>query len=147
METLYDHNISPSSKSLNEMIVDRTRLVLQLSEWRDSILPFSIISGSDLTTDDDSTFDSKRFDILLSIYYYRSILLANRAVLEKSLVQFILQDDRNVSHLVWQPLQSIILNDQQCAMELQNIFALIHKMDPGFLRRHAAWWTANYSGK
>lgn len=147
MESLYRHNIEGVGRvPLVETVAERLRLSLRLERWRDDISSFcGILCGSDLSDWTASSFDSNRFQILLSVQYYGTKLLLNGPVLAGFLMEWRLEH-RSARELDAALESSAVAIKDACdaAQELQAIISAVNSSAPNFLDCNAAWWTCNF---
>jgi hypothetical protein len=150
IELLYDHNIEPLGPlNLQELVTKRLQFSWQLDKWRESLSSTSdVISASELKESVSASYDAKRFQILLSIQYYRLLLLVNFPLLTAflSLVIKERKSEREFTFLL-EAAVPVVKNDLMAANELRGIIHAITTCVKPFLDRNAAWWTCNYTSK
>ena len=140
---------SAEALDIQEIIPRRLRLSYQLEKWRQDISPFcTILSEHDLGLLSPSTNDAVRFQIMLSIHYYRVALLINGPVLTRILAESF-DGKRNERRfvLILDDALPAVKNDYLAAKCLQTIIhSLCTQMEP-FLNRNGAWWICNYTSE
>lgn len=144
--SIYSHNIeSVTQNPFDELSIETFRLSSDLERWRDAATPFGeILSSVDMINWTSSTFDSHRFQILLSIQYYSTKLLIMAPLLTGFLTARRGLPGRELMALLSSAIP-VIEDDYAATTELQSIIRSIVDTDPGFLDRNAAWWTCNFT--
>ena len=150
VETLYDHNIeSFETIPLEELVVRRLQLFWKLERWRGDISSLcKIIAEGDLEAWSAASYHANRFQILLSLQYYRSILLINYPVVSTFLdgrVRGLHAAESDEAML--ESIASVIKNDFYASKKLQAIIHGAATSGETFLDSNAAWWMCNYAGR
>ena len=147
---LYDHNIeSLAPLNLQELISKRLQLLWQLDKWQESLSSnFDVLSAAELVATGSSSYDAKRFQILLSIQYYRTLLLVNYPVLN-AFLNLAIKERKNGREFAFllEATAPVVKNDLMAANELQGIITAIAMCPEPFLDRNAAWWVCNSASK
>ncbi|KAH7030054.1 fungal-specific transcription factor domain-containing protein [Macrophomina phaseolina] len=148
VESLYDHNIGTSGgMSLQATVIQRLQLLSKLDDWRRQSSPFfDILKTTELGTCSPPSYESNRFQILLSIQYYKTVLLINSAVLAV-LVYGTSTGAPHESHnsLPLEYTMPVIREDFTAARNLDRIIHCITTRGGSFLDSNATWWTCNYT--
>jgi hypothetical protein len=150
VEQLYNHNIdSVSEDSLHDLISKRLQLAWQLKEWRQSLSStFSIVPAAELTNMSSALLEAKRFQVLLSIRYYRILLLIDCPLLTAflNLVTEARKNEIDFDFLL-EAVTPVVKNDLVAANELREIIHTVTLNAETFLDRNAAWFMCNYASK
>ncbi|KAK5046124.1 hypothetical protein LTR84_008581 [Exophiala bonariae] len=145
VEVLYDHNIDSAKSSIDNLLVRRLELQLELERWRISTAgSWKLLTGAELHGKPKSTYESLRFEILLSIHYYRTLMLINRPLITSILKSWITELSL-VPETTTAVVLPIVQNDFTAAKELVGIVQAIESSGTSFLHRYGAWFLANYS--
>lgn len=150
IELLYGHNIdSACLNSPQELLGNRIQLLWQLGKWRESLQPaYSIVTAAEVDESDSASFDTEKFQILLSIQYYRLLLLINGPIITAFLNFVIVEhSDKMGLGLLMEAIGSVIMNDIVAAKEVQGIVHTVTVTSESFWDRNAAWLTSNYTSK
>jgi len=102
----------------------------------------------DLSELSSSTSDAVRFQIMLSLHYYRVSLLINEPILTRILSAIIdsQTNEREIAMILDDALPAA-KNDYIAAKCLQAIINSICVQLEPFLNRNGAWWICNYTSK
>ncbi|OJD29037.1 transcriptional regulatory protein [Diplodia corticola] len=143
VESMYDHNLEPEADlGLEDLIVERLKLVVKLEQWRQSVSPFCDVLSEGL---DAKLLDSKRYETMLCIQYYRTVLLINgpilMGVLEHSIAK---RDAENITFIQEQVLPPI-KSSFSAALQLQQIISNVNRCGNAFINGNAMWWACNYT--
>lgn len=93
-------------------------------------------------------YDTHRFQVLLSVHYYRTTLLINSPILTSFLINS--DPEKNTTNEVTSLLEVNLLaikKDFTAARELERIVRGLNEAAPGFYDNNAAWWTCNFSSR
>ncbi|KAK1765888.1 C6 transcription factor [Phialemonium atrogriseum] len=148
IDSIYGCNIgSPSDLAPGDLIAKTIELLSRLGQWRDGISPFGILSQkSDLNTWCASKFHTERYMLLLSIYYYKTVMLASGpvliAVLERAVDP---AADGAAVGILQDASASVLKSDLQALKEFQRIIRGILQHDRPFFKRNAVWWVCNFT--
>lgn len=146
IEFLYDHNIDTTYPSIDTIIVRRLELQLDLERWRmSSARTWRILTEPELRGKPKNSFEALRFEILLSIHYYRTLMLINRPLIT-SILKCWITDSEPVPDTVVGVVLPVLQNDFTAAKELAGIVQVVETSGARFLHRYGAWFLANYSG-
>ncbi|CAM1505903.1 Fc.00g115400.m01.CDS01 [Cosmosporella sp. VM-42] len=147
MDSIHGSNISPSNRlALTDLVAKTLDLSLKLSQWRNTNLPSRLIgSDVDFSTWASHDFDAARNTIIISIFYYRTMML-----IHGSLLMFALELATNLSPeiaptIVQDTIQSLLKNDYAAVTEFHNLIRGIFRNQQSFLKNNAIWWTCNYA--
>lgn len=149
VDSIYGCNIgSPSDLAPGDLIAKTIELLSRLGQWRDGISPFGILSQkSDLNTWCAAEFHTERYVLLLSIYYYKTVMLASGpvliAVLERAIDP---AADGAAVGILQDTSASVLKSDLQALKEFQRIIRGILQHDRPFFKRNAVWWVCNFTG-
>lgn len=148
LHRMYYDNIDTNEPSSAEALIStRTTFQWQLEAWRRGVSPACrIMTGDGLSTDTAST-DTERFRFVLSIHYYRAVLLLNApallAVLRETM-DSTAADDWNslLEHAV-----PIVRHEFSALRDLHQIMSATLAKGRSFLDQNNAWWLCNYTCK
>jgi hypothetical protein len=146
IEVLYDHNIDTTYSAIDKILVRRLELQLDLERWRmSSAIAWRLLTVPELHGKPRNSFEAMRFDILLSLHYYRTRMLINRPVITSILKSWI-TDSEPVPETVVEVVLPVLQNDFTAAKELAGIIQVVQNSGGRFLHHYGAWFLANYSG-
>ncbi|KAK9451824.1 C6 transcription factor [Limtongia smithiae] len=150
VESIYDCNIGlPSELGLGSLTVKTIELLSQLAQWREKIGPRGILSTQvDLDSWDVAEFQSKCYMLLLSVYYYRTIMLVSGPVLMAVLDRRVTEQDSDDSYatgFLRDATGSVLRSDLQAVKEFGRILECLLRRDSAFFKRNAAWWVCNFT--
>jgi hypothetical protein len=147
LDSVCDSNIDTSCHISIESLVGKTlELSLRLERWRNDALPFTIVtSETDMDSWSAGMFNAQRKTILLSICYYRTVLL-----IHGTLLLTVLEIATSTSHIGLPPVlqdavRSLLRSDFDAVREFGNLIRALLSHNPAFFKRNAAWWTCNYA--
>ena len=150
VEKLYDHNIESNEElSTQDVLSARLQLSWELQKWRDASSSFvTILSDEPLLEWTLTSFDTIRFQIILSIFYYRTVLLINAPVLVRVLDKA-LRDQNNLEEfkLLLESAIPAIETDFFAAQQLQRIIQELATSSDQFIDRNALWYVCNYTSE
>jgi len=146
IEVLYDHNIDMSYPNIDTIVVRRLELQLDLERWRmSSERTWRILTGPELRGKPKNSLEALRFEILLSIHYYRTLMLINRPLIT-SILKCWITDSEPVPETMVETVLPVLQIDFTAAKQLATIVQAVVASGGGFLHRYGAWFLANYSG-
>lgn len=146
VEDLYDYNITSESPNIDSLLVTRMQLNLRLESWRQSLQPrWAIVSPADVRQKTRTELDSCWPQVLFSVHYYRCQMLLSRPIVLHMLRSWVAGADPPPH--VTDAVMPVITMDFAAASGLSDLIRAVVDSHPHFLRRHAAWFLANYSGK
>ena len=144
LASLHGFNLSSSSPlEFRELVQLTMKISLQLKDWDASGLIRSTTVLADWSASD---FENARHIVLLTIFYNRSVLLANSPLLTSSL-KMATSGSKDVSSTILQEIvKSLLKDDFDAASKLHHLISSILLANKSFLRCNAIWWTCNYAG-
>ena len=150
LDSIHDSNFSTVSRCpLPELIAKTLDLSLRLRRCRDNELEGSQIINSDVSfaSWSNDTFQAKRDSILISIFYYRTVLLVHGSLLTSALEAATMESQELASVLVRDTIRSLLKEDLAAVTNLHHLIRglLVHQRS--FFNRNAVWWICNYAGK
>ncbi|CAG9991517.1 unnamed protein product [Clonostachys byssicola] len=145
IDDIYDHNMGISDHmSFDDLVAKTVDLSRKLDQWRVNSSPFEICQHNLKSSIPlIGTSRAEGFENLLSIHYYRTVLLANGQLLLRILQEStsIRLGDMDISHqIAIAPLQ----RDYTAAKELSWVLSIISTSNSGFFESNATWWVCNY---
>lgn len=150
VEKMYDYNIESLAEiSTQELLGGRLQLSWELEKWRESTSSFvNIISDVHLAQWMSTSYDAIRFQICLSIFYYRTVLLVNAPLLLRVLNEALKDghDDKEFMLLLESAIPAF-KTDFLAAQQLQRIIEAIATCSEQFIERNALWYICNYTSK
>ena len=149
LDSIYDSNVSTSNHcSLNDLIAKTLNLSLRLEQWRDSKLEFGLI-GSNLSFDSWSadTFAAERHSILVSVFYYRTVLLIHGSLLMTALELATSGSQEIAPTLIQDTIRSLLKRDLLAVKDFHHLVRGLLSHDRPFFITNAIWWTCNYGGE
>ncbi|RGP81151.1 c6 transcription factor [Fusarium longipes] len=147
MESVCGSNIDPSSSIKTDKLLAKTlELSLRLEKWRSSISPRSILeSDVDFSSWTESDIEAQRNSILLSIFYYRTVLLIHGCLLMSALEAATSKDQQAVSGVVKNTAASLLKDDFVATNNFSHLIRSLLTYSPTFFKNNAIWWTCNYA--
>ena len=149
LDSLYDSNISTSNQLRLEDVVSRTlELSMKLDQWRSNKASVQIISTDvDFSSWNPQSWKTRRYDILMSIFYYRTILLIHGSLI-MTVLETVTRDGCDaMSRTIQDTVKLLLKNDYLAATGMLHILTGILQYQQSFLKSNAIWWTSNYAGK
>ncbi|KAK5079948.1 hypothetical protein LTR70_009104 [Exophiala xenobiotica] len=146
LHRMYHDNIDINEPSGAEALIStRTTFQWQLEAWRRGVNPaYHIMTGDGLITGTAST-DTERFRFVLSIHYYRAVLILNApallAVLRETMDITVADDWKALlEHAV-----PIVRHEFSALRDLHGIMSATLAKGRSFLDQNNAWWLCNYT--
>ncbi|KPM42955.1 hypothetical protein AK830_g3642 [Neonectria ditissima] len=148
LDSIYGSNIgSPAHMSPRDLTLKTAELLDKLEEWRGHNTHFPILtSKSDTDSWSADTIQSKAHVLLLSLYYYRNIMLISTPTLMSALEQVTnptAGDD--TSGMLKDISASVLRRDWVAIKQFQKILAAILRNSRVFLKGNAVWWVCNFT--
>lgn len=147
---MYGYNIETHTEMpTSELLVGRLQLSWELEKWRENTSSFpGILSDAQLAQRSPTSYDSIRFQLSLSIFYYQTLLLVNAPLLIRVLNEALKDrhNDRDFMLLLESAIPAI-KTDLLSAQQLQRIIEAIAMNSEQFVDRNALWYICNYTSK
>lgn len=145
---MYNFNISSANHTDYDDLVTKTlKLSRQIDTWRKSSSPFQVpVADSTTCASTSGSLGAEKYEVLLSIHYYRTVLLVNGPLLMGTL-ESVARCDGLVPDISQDVATSLLKRDFVATKELSKILSCIVQGDPAFFRRNASWWICNYGGE
>ncbi|KAM5354985.1 hypothetical protein ACJ41O_001631 [Fusarium nematophilum] len=141
-------NIDPPGRLTVEDLLGKTlNLSLRLEQWRISSVGSILTSDVDLdswTTDD---FQSQRNSTLLSVFYYRTMLLVHGPLLMAVLEAATRNAQESLPRVLKNTVTCLLDDDLTAVAGFCQLIRGILTRNPTFLKCNAIWWTCNYAGQ
>uniref|UniRef100_A0A0B7KKS7 Zn(2)-C6 fungal-type domain-containing protein n=1 Tax=Bionectria ochroleuca TaxID=29856 RepID=A0A0B7KKS7_BIOOC len=147
LDSLCGSNIDPSFRlEMPDLLGKTLELSLRLESWLNEQPPSTIItSETDVTNWTPTDFEVKTQGILLSIYYYRTMLLVHGPLLMTSLEKSTHSKKSGVPPGVHQnTISGLLQNDLRAVQDFGLLISGIMVQCPSFFKKNTAWWTCNY---
>ncbi|KAM5380818.1 hypothetical protein ACJZ2D_003342 [Fusarium nematophilum] len=139
-------NIDPPGRLTVEDLLGKTlNLSLRLEQWRISSVGSILTSDVDLdswTTDD---FQSQRNSTLLSVFYYRTMLLVHGPLLMAVLEAATRNAQESLPRVLKNTVTCLLDDDLTAVAGFCQLIRGILTRNPTFLKCNAIWWTCNYA--
>ncbi|UPK95844.1 hypothetical protein LCI18_006779 [Fusarium solani-melongenae] len=147
MESVCGSNIDPSSSIKTDQLLGKTlELSLRLEKWRSSTSPRSILeSDVNFSSWTESDIEAQRNSILLSIFYYRTVLLIHGCLLMSTLEAATRKDQQAVSGVLKNTAASLLKDDFTATNNFCHLIRGLLAYSPTFFKSNAIWWTCNYA--
>jgi len=148
LDSVYGSNIDPSSSIKTEELLGKTlELSLRLEKWRGSTSPRSILEADvNFSSWTESDSEGQRNSILLSIFYYRTVLLVHGCLLMSILEVATRKDQQAVSGVLKNTAASLLKDDLTATNNFCHLIRGLLAYSPTFFKNNAIWWTCNYAG-
>jgi hypothetical protein len=145
---MYDFNISSANRlEYDDLVAKTLNLSRRIDSWRKSCSPFQVpLKDPNSRVSVSSNFGPEKYEVLLSIHYYRAILLVNEPLLIGALERSAPSNGHSPG-ILQDVATSLLIRDFAAAKELSEILSCIVRFDFAFLRRNAIWWICNYGGE
>jgi len=148
VELLYDYNLKSPHVSIHEILSRRLQALGRLEHWRRNLTLRCTIPSASPTSPPSTEDELGRFQILISIHYYRALLLLNRPVIILVLSHCSKDlEDQSEYELLNESLLPIVKTDFLAAQSLCEIIRGICGPQHSFLDLNAAWFISNYSSR
>ncbi|KAI1027023.1 hypothetical protein LB504_008086 [Fusarium proliferatum] len=147
MESVCGSNIDPSSSLNAEELLGKTlELSLRLEKWRSSTSPGCILeSDVNYSPWTEGDFEAQRNTILLSIFYYRTVLLVHGCLLMSILEAATRKGQQAVSGVLKNTAASLLKDDLTALNNFCHLIRGLLAYSPAFFKSNAIWWTCNYA--
>lgn len=147
MDEVYNFNISASNHiDFDEVAAKTFDLSRKIDRWRQNCQPFKIPNRDLKSCTTSMGMSAGKYEALLSIHYYRTVLLVNgpllSGVLERSALSH--SDDSDILQDV---SVSMLRRDFAATKQLSEMLSFISRGNPAFFGCNAIWWMCNYGGK
>ncbi|KAK7414051.1 hypothetical protein QQX98_007083 [Neonectria punicea] len=122
-------------------------LLDKLEQWRGHNTHFAILnSKSDIDSWSPETFQAQAHVLLLSIYYYRNIMLVSAPILMATLEQVTNHASGDDAPSMLKDISaSVLRRDWKAIQEFQRILSAILRRSRVFLKGNAVWWVCNFT--
>jgi hypothetical protein len=125
-----------------------TDSIWKLEQWRHRTGPLKVVpSDLELEGWPANVFHAGRHGLLLSIYYYRTVLFITGPILMHILKESTANKRGLPSGIVRDTMTSLLKHELVAAKELHCAIRGILQHDNMFLKRNSVWWVCNYAGK
>ncbi|KAH6974335.1 fungal-specific transcription factor domain-containing protein [Ilyonectria sp. MPI-CAGE-AT-0026] len=144
VDEVYNFNISASNDiDFDEVAAKTFDLSRRIDRWRQSCQPFKIPNRDLKSYTTSMGMGARKYEALLSIHYYRTVLLVNGPLLSSVLERSALchSDDSDVLQDV---SVSMLRRDFAATKELSGMLSFISRGNPAFFGCNAIWWMCNY---
>ncbi|RFN54496.1 c6 transcription factor [Fusarium flagelliforme] len=147
LESICGSNIDPSSSIKTDELLGKTlELSLRLEKWRGSTSPRSILEADvSFSSWTESDIEEQRNSILLSIFYYRTVLLVHGCLLMSILEVATRKDQQAVSGVLKNTAASLLKDDLVATNNFCHLIRGLLASSPTFFKSNAIWWTCNYA--
>lgn len=133
---------------LPELLGKTLELSLRLESWYNDCPPSLIItSETDVAHWTAAQFETRRHAVLISIYYYRTMLLIHGPLLLSSLEKATFSETGVPAGVHRSTISSLLQNDFKAVNDFGILINAILHQCPSFFKSNAAWWCCNYGGK
>lgn len=142
LHDVYHDNIDDEPVSARMLLASRSSIHWQLTSWREEAAKsFPILAQGDLVLTSSTISDSTRLRLILSIHFYRAVLLVNGpvilAVLRKTMCEELPDLLENIVPIVRHEFTTI--------RNLHYVLSTALSHPRGFLDQNAAWFLCNYT--
>lgn len=148
MDSVCGSNIDQTNRLIVDDLLGRTlELSLRLERWRRQVSsPSFIHTGIDFSTWSAGDFEAQQKTILLSIFYYRTVLLVHGTLLMSVLETSTRKNQDAVSDVLRNTAECLLKDDLMVTNDFCHLIRGILAHRPSFFKRNAIWWTCNYAG-
>ena len=147
---MYHDNIDPDETvSARDMLSARLSLQWEFEDWRGKLDPSClIIVGDDLNNLFVGSSNALRFRLILSIHYYRLVMLINAPVVVKVLSEALdaQLSGHNVDSLL-EHAMPVLRHELGALQNLHQVICTILNFESVFLDQNDAWWLCNYTSE
>lgn len=151
IDTICCLNIDPYARQPIEDLLGKTlQLSLRLGKWRREMPPTSLVApGVDLGAWTPDDWETHRNAMLLTIFYYRTVLLVHgilvMTTLEESTRRRGAGSPAGVSDVLRRSAAALFHDDLDAADAFRHLICGILTHNPAFLKLNSVWWTCNYA--
>ncbi|KAH7137352.1 fungal-specific transcription factor domain-containing protein [Dactylonectria estremocensis] len=147
LETIYSANIGSSQMPPKDATLKAISLFDQLEKWRDHNIHFPIITAAtDVGSWSADTFQQEAHAVLLSLFYYRTVVLVGTPVLMAILEQVTSSAaGGDLSGMLKDVAASVLKRDWEAIREFQTLLSAILRRARPFLKSNAVWWVCNFT--
>ncbi|KAH7007465.1 fungal-specific transcription factor domain-containing protein, partial [Ilyonectria destructans] len=146
VDEVYNFNISASNHiDFDEVAAKTFDLSRRMDRWRQSCQPFKIPNRDLKSYTTSMGMGAGKYEALLSIHYYRTVLLVNGPLLSSVLERSALSHSGD-SDILQDVSISMLKRDFAATKEFSEMLSFISRDNPAFFGCNAIWWMCNYGG-
>ncbi|KAH7133718.1 fungal-specific transcription factor domain-containing protein [Dactylonectria macrodidyma] len=147
LETIYSANIGSNQMPPKDAMLKAISLFDQLEKWRDHNIHFPIITAAaNVGSWSADTFQQEAHAVLLSMWYYRTVVLISTPVLMAILEQVTSSAaGGEMSGMLKDVAVSVLKRDWEAIREFHTILSTILRRARPFLKSNAIWWVCNFT--
>lgn len=147
LDSIYSSNIGATQMQPRDLTLKAIELQDQLERWRDHNAHFAILSSkSDLSSWSADMFQPEAHVILLSLFYYRTVMLVSTPVLMAVLEQVTNPaSGSELSGMLRDVSASVLKRDWEAIRRFQKTLSAILRNARPFLKANAVWWVCNFT--